>query len=198
MIFYGLWWRLQNSLALNNGIQGNFKKFLLFFHQAEMVSAIVWFLDHFTLEYVPSVIGVWIIAFVSHLHVWVTKSEPSLMFFKLPILTSNNVLWMPFSAILFDETQYVVKTSTTGYVPVIFEVINIFIKSQNFLLMLLISKLKGFYLIVTTCDGLLMFFLNLFNCCIKPTWYDVLQDVLFKCLALVLLRVYNDIKGTGE
>ena len=91
---------------------------------------------------------------------------------------------MPFSAILFDETQHVVKTSTTGYMPVFYEVTNLFIKLQNFLLMLLISKLKGFYLIVTVCDGLLMFFLYLFNPCIKSTWCDVLQDVLLKRLAL--------------
>ena len=132
-----------------------------------MVSAIVWFLIHFTLEYVPSVNGVWIIAFVSYLHVWVTKPESSLMFFKLAILTSNNVVWMTFSAILFNETQHVVKTSTMGYIPVFYEVINLFIKPQNFLLMLPISKLKGFYLIVTACDGLLMFFKNLINSCIK-------------------------------
>ena len=42
------------------------------------------------------------------------------MFFKLPILTSNNVVRMPFSAIFFDETQHVVRTSATGYVPVFF------------------------------------------------------------------------------
>ena len=85
-----------------------------------MVYVIVWFLDHFTLEYVPSVNRVWIIAFVSYLHVWVTEFEPSFMFFKMPILTSNNVVWMPFFAILFDKTQHVVKTSATGYVPVFY------------------------------------------------------------------------------
>ena len=122
-----------------------------------MVSVIVWFLDHFTLEYVPSVNGVWIIAFVSHLHVCVTRFEPSLMFFKMSILTSNNVVWMPFSDIFFDETQHVVKPSTTSYVPVFYEIINllfffinrlsmVFIESQNLLLMGLafsfICKLK--------------------------------------------------------
>ena len=156
-----------------------------------MLSVIVWFLDHFTLEYVPSVNGVWIIGFVSHLHVWVTKFEPSFMFFKLPVLKSNNVVWMPFSAILFDETQHVVKTSTTGYVPVFYEVINLFIRSENFLWM-------GFYWIVTAYDGLLIFFLNLFNSCIKPTWNNVLHDVLLKRLTLVFSRVYNDIKDTGQ
>ena len=62
-----------NERPLNNDIQGSFKKLSLFFHQAEMVSVIVWFLDHFTLEYVPSANRVAIIAFVSHLYAWVTK-----------------------------------------------------------------------------------------------------------------------------
>ena len=124
-----------------------------------MVFVIVSFLHHFTLKPVPSVNGVWIITFINHLHAWVRKFKPSLMFFKLSILTSNDVIWVNFSAILFDETQHVVKTSTTGYVPVCYEVINLFIKPQNFLLMCFICKLKGLYLIVKVCDALLMFFL---------------------------------------
>ena len=48
-------------------------------------------------------------------------------------------------AILFDETQHVVKTSTTGYVPVFYEVINLFIELQNVMLM-------GLYLIVFFFD----------------------------------------------
>ena len=120
---------------------------------------VIWFLDHFMLKPVPSVNGVWIIAFVSHLHVWVTKFKPSLVFFKLPVPTSNNVIVVNFSAILFDEVQHVIKTSR---VPVCYEVINLFIKPQNLLLMLLISKLMGLYLIVTVCYGLLMFFLYFF------------------------------------
>ena len=115
-------------LVLNIYIQGSFKKFSLLFGQAEMAFVIVLFLDHFTLEPVPSVNGVWIIAFVSHLHVWVTKFKPSLMFFQLPVLTSNNVVWVPFFTVLFDEAQHVVKTSTTGYVSVCYEVINLFIE----------------------------------------------------------------------
>ena len=146
-------------LVLNIYIQDSFKKFSLLFGQAEMVFVIVWFLDHFKLEPAPSVNGLWIIAFVSHLHVCVTKFKPSLMFSQLLVLTSNNVIWVPFFTILFDEAQHVVKTSTTGYVPVCYEVINLFIEPQNFLLMFFISKLKGLYLIVTSCDGLLMFFL---------------------------------------
>ena len=149
-------------MALNSDIQDSLKKCSLLFGQAEMVFVIVWFLDHFTLEPVPSVNGIWIIAFVSHLHVWVTKFKPSLMFFQLPILTSNNVIWVNFFAILFNETQHVVKTSTTGYMPVCYEVINLFIEPQNLLLMFLICKLKGLYLIFTTCDGLLMVFLYFF------------------------------------
>ena len=65
------------------------------------------------------------------------------MFFKLPVLTSNNVVGVNFFAILFDKTQHGVKTSTVGNVHVCYEVINLFIEPQNFLLMLLISKLKA-------------------------------------------------------
>ena len=113
------------------------------------------------------------------------------MFFKLSLLTSNNVIWVNFSTILFDETQHVIKTSTMGYVAVCYEVINLFIKPQIFLFMSL-------YLIVTACDGLLMLSLDLFNFCIKSTWYDVFQDVLLKRFTLFFLRVYNDIKGTSK
>ena len=100
-------------LGLNCHIQGS-----LLFGQNNMVLVVVWLLDHFTLKSTPSVNGVWIITFVSHLHIWVTKPKPSLMFFQLPILTSNNVVWVNFSAVLFDETQHVVKTSMAGYVPI--------------------------------------------------------------------------------
>ena len=146
MIFYSLRWSLQISLTLNSDIQGSFKKFSLLCRQAEMVFVIVWFLHHFTLKPVPSVNGVWIITFVSHLHVWVTKFKPSLLFFKLPVLTSNNVIWVNFSTILFYEDQHAVKTSTTGYVSLCYEVINLFIEPQNFLLV--------------ACDGLLMVFFH--------------------------------------
>ena len=60
---------------------------------------------------------------------------------------------MDFPAILVDETQRLVKTSTTAYVPVCNEVINLFIKPQNFMLMFFICKLKGLYLLVTVCDA---------------------------------------------
>ena len=123
-----------------------------------------------------------IFAFDRHLHVWVTKLKPSLMFFKLPILTSNNVIWMNFSAIFFDETQHIVKTSTTCNVSVFYEIINLFIELQNFLLMLFICKLKGLYLIIFFFDGFLMPFFDLFNSCIKSTWYYVLQDVPYPYL----------------
>ena len=151
MIFYGLWWRLQNSLVLNSDIQGSLKKFSLLFHQSKMVFVVIWFLHHFTFKPVPSMNGIWIIAFVSHLHVWVTKFKPSL-FFKLPVLTSNNVIWVNFFTVLFDETQHV-KTSTTGHVPVFYEVINLFLKPQNFPLMLFICKRKSLYLIIFFFDG---------------------------------------------
>ena len=133
----------------------------------------IWLFDHFTLKPVLSVNGVWIITSVSHLHVWVTKFKPSFMFFQLFVLTSNNVVWVNFFAVLFDEAQHVIKASTAGYVPVCYEVINLFIKPQSFLLMLFISKPKSFYLIVAACVGLLMLSLDLFNSYIKPTWYDI-------------------------
>ena len=132
-----------------------------------MTFVIIWLFDHFTLEPAPLVNGVWIITFVSHLHVWVTKFKLSFMFFQLLVLTSNNVAWVDLSAILFDETQNVVKTSTTGYVPVCYEIINLFIKPQNFLLMFFNCKLKGFYLIIFFFDGFLTFFLH-FVC--KQLW----------------------------
>ena len=99
---------------------------------------------------------------------------------------------------LFDKTQHVVKTSAAGYVPVCYEVINLFIKPQNFLLMGFICKFKGLCLIVMACDGLLMFFLDLFDSCIKSTRYDVFQDVFLKWFTLVFLRVYSDIKSTSQ
>ena len=80
-------------LALNIHIQGSFKKYLLLFGQAEVVVVVVWPLDHFMLKSTPLVNGVWIITFVSHLYIWVTKPKPSLMFFQLPLLTLNNVVW---------------------------------------------------------------------------------------------------------
>ena len=92
-----------NSLVLNSDIQGSLKTFSLLFGQAEMIFVIVWFFDHFTLKPVPSVNGVWIITFVSNHHAWITKFKQLLMFFQLPVLTSNNVVWMPFFTVLFDE-----------------------------------------------------------------------------------------------
>ena len=123
-----------------------------------MVFVVVWFLDHFTLESIPLINSIGIVAFVNHLHVWVTKFKPSLMFFQLLILPPNNVIWVDFAAFLFDETQHVVKASAGGYAPVCYEVINLFIKPQNFLLMFFFCTLKGFYLIVTVWDGILMVF----------------------------------------
>ena len=127
-----------------------------------MIFVIIWLFDHFPLQPVPSVNGFWIITFVNHPHAWVTEFKPPFMFFQLSILTSNNVIWLSFSTILFDETQHVVKTSMTGYVPICYEIINLFIEPKNFLLMFFICKLKGFHLIVTACDGLLMVFLHFF------------------------------------
>ena len=75
------------------------------------------------------------------------------MFFQLLILTPNNVIWVDFSAILFDETQHVVNASSAGYVPFCYEVINLIIKPQNFMLMFFLCKLKGLYLIIFLFSG---------------------------------------------
>ena len=95
-----------NSLVINSDIQGSLKKFSLLFSQAEMVFVIVWFFDHFTLKPVPLVNGVWIITFVNHHHTRIAKFKPLLVFFQLLVLTSNNVVWMPFFTVLFDEVQH--------------------------------------------------------------------------------------------
>ena len=83
-----------------------------------MVFVIVWFLDHFTPDYVPLMNSIQIMTSVGLFHTWVTKFKAFFIFFKLSILTSNKVIWVGLLAILFDETQHVVKISTTGYVPV--------------------------------------------------------------------------------
>ena len=147
---------------LNIDIKYSLKKFSLLFRQAEMVFVIVWFLDHFTLEYIPSMNSIWIITPAGLLHVWVTKFKTFFIFFKLSILTSNNVIWMGLFSIFFNEAQHVIKISMTGYVPAFYEVINLFIKPQTFLLMFFICKLKDLYLIIFYFGGLLMFFLYFF------------------------------------
>ena len=116
--------RLQNwcshvrTLNLNSNIKDSFKKFSLLFLQSKMVFTVIWFINHFTLEYVPSMNTIWIITPTSLLHVWVTKLKISLIFFKLSTLTSNNVIRVSLFAILFDKAQHIVKISTTVYVPV--------------------------------------------------------------------------------
>ena len=132
--------------AQNSDIKDGFKKFSLLFRQAKMVFVIVWFLDHVTLEYVPSMNSIWIITPAGLFHVWVTMFNTLFIFFKPSILTSNNVIWVGLLPILFTEAQHVVEISTTGYVPVFYEVINLFIKPQTFLLM-------GFYLVVFFFNG---------------------------------------------
>ena len=133
-------------MTLNSDIKNSLKKFSLLFRQAKMVFVIVWFPNHFTLEYVPSVDGVWIVT-PAGLHFLVTKLNLSLIFFKLYILTSNNVIWVGLIlAILFNKVQHVVKRSTTAYEPVSYGVIDLFIKPQNFLFMSL-------YLIIFFFDG---------------------------------------------
>ena len=155
-------------MVISSDIQGSFKKLPLLFRLAKMIVVIIRLSEHFTLKPVPLVNDVWAITFVNHLHVWVTKFKPSFMFFKL---TWNNVIRVNFSAILFDEIQHVVKISTASYVPVCYEVINLFIELQNFLLMFFIYKLKAFYLFVTACDSLLMFFLYFFYAFLGEPFY---------------------------
>ena len=83
-----------------------------------MVFVVIWPFDHFTFESIPLVNGVWINTFVNHLHAWVTKLKPLLMFFKLLVLTPNNAILGNFSSILVNEKQHVAKTSKAGYMPV--------------------------------------------------------------------------------
>ena len=135
-----------------------------------MVFVIIWFLDHFTLEYVPPVNSTWIVTSASLFHVWATNLKTFFIFSKLSVLTSNNVIWVG----LF------------------------FLIHQNFLLIFFICKLKGLYLNVTACDGLLMLSLDLFNSSIKPTWYDVFQDVLFKCFSIGFFAFDYDIHDSKD
>ena len=132
-------------MVLNSDVKDSLKKFSLLFRQGESVFVILWFLDHLTLEYVPSVNSIWIIT-PGLFHARVRKFKTFFIFFKLSIFTLDNVIWMDLLAILVNEEQHVVKTSTMGYVPVFYEVINLFIKSQNFLLM-------GLYLIIILFNG---------------------------------------------
>ena len=101
-------------------------------------------------------------------------------------------MWVSLFAILFDETLHVVKIYTTGYVPVSYKVINLFIKSQNFLLMFFICKLKGLYLIIFFFYGLLMFFLY-FVCKPLPNMgkqhITAVSSEIF-CLWLLTLKYY--------
>ena len=152
-----------------------------------MIFVIICLFDHFTLKHVSSVNGVWIIAFVSQLHVWVTKPQPLLMFFQVPVLTSNNVIWVDLSAILFDKTQHIVKTSTADYMPVCYEVINLFTKPQNFQLMFFICKHKDLYLIIFFFDGLLMFFFHFVCTLLSNLWKKHITAVSLKVFCLWLL-----------
>ena len=69
--------------------------------QPKMVSVVIRLFDHFTLESIPLINSIGIVVFVNHLHICVTNFKPSLMFSKLSILTSNNVIWVNFSALFF-------------------------------------------------------------------------------------------------
>ena len=67
-------------LAQNSNIKEGLKKFLLLFCPAEMIFVIVWFLDHFTLEYVLSMNNIWIITPGGLFHAWVTKFKTFFIF----------------------------------------------------------------------------------------------------------------------
>ena len=96
-------------------------------------------------------------------------------------------------------------------------VTNLFIKPQNFLLMSLICKLKGLYLIATACDGLWMFFFH-FVCkllsnmnkqhisSVSPevfclwllTWKYYLIHPLFTDVNIVFFRIFWPIYGCNR
>ena len=88
------------------------------------------------------------------------------------------------------------------------------IKPQGFLLMFFICKLKDFYLIVMTCDGLLMFFLYFvcklllkmrkqhitavsseIFCLWLLTWKYCLINPLFIDVNIVFLRINRPVQG---
>ena len=184
---FGVQCSFTKFLAQNSDIKDALKKFSLFFRQAKIIFVIVWFLDHFTLKYVPSINNIWVITSAGLLRAWVTNFKTIFIFFKLSILTANNLIWVNFSAILFKKVQHVVKISTTGYVPVFYEVINLFIKSQNFLLMFFICKLKGLYLIIFFFNGLLMLLFH-FVCELLPNlWKQYIEAMPAKVFCLWLL-----------
>ena len=162
-----------------------------------MVLVVVWLLYHLTLKSAPSVNCVWDIAFVNHFHVWVRKFKPSLMFLQLLELTSNNVVWVSFFAFLFDKTQYVVKISTTEYVPDCYEIVNLlffflqglsmlFIEPQNLLLM----GLTFFFICVNSrvwtrfVTSLVFIACNLSVNCSQICENIVLQQYFLKAFAL--------------
>ena len=60
--------------------------------------------------------------------------------------------------------------------------------------------LDSLYPVAFFLDGLLqlscplvMLSLDLFDSCIKPTWYDVFQDDLFEPFTLIFPGIFNDI-----
>ena len=111
---FGVLCSFTKFLVLNSDIKDSLKKSSLLFCQDKMILVIVWFLNHFSLEYFPPVSSIWIIAPASLLHFWVTRFKTFFIFFKLSILTLNNVIWEGLFAILFDEAQHVAKISTMG------------------------------------------------------------------------------------
>ena len=100
--------------STKSDIRDGFKKFSLLFRQANMIFVIVWFLDHFTLEYVPSMNSICIITPAGLLHVWITKFQTFFIFFKTSIMTSTNVVWVSLFAILFNEDNTLSKYPRRG------------------------------------------------------------------------------------
>ena len=79
--------------------------------------------------------------------------------------------------------------------PVCYKVVNLFIKPQNFLLMGLafffIRKLKGLYLIVATCDGLLMILLHFVYKLLSNPWEHHIATMLSEVFCLRLFTSKN-------
>ena len=113
-IKFGLHFSITKFSAQNSNIKEGLKKFLLLFRQAKMVFVIIWFLDHFTLEYAPSMNSIWIITSPGLFHAWATKFKTFFIFFRLSILTSNNVIWVGLFVILFMKHNTLSKHPRRG------------------------------------------------------------------------------------
>ena len=75
--------------------------------------------------------------------------------------------------------------------PVCHEIINLFIKPQNFLAFFFIRKFKGLYLIVTVCDGLKMIFLHFVCKLLLSLWEHHIATMPSEVFCLRLLTSKN-------